>query len=100
MSCASPRQSAPDPDQEKENTIMNYASRVTRSKYRLAYAALIMAALLFSGQPLSTQTASAQAASCGAITPSLTEGPYYKAGSPERTNLVTASMPGAKITIT
>lgn len=76
--------------------------RLTRAKYRFAYVGLLMAALLYSWQPLGaqTQTASAQATSCGAVTPAVTEGPYYKAGSPERANLVTSGMAGTKITIT
>ena len=34
------------------------------------------------------------------LTPALTEGPYFKAGSPERTSLLDAGMPGTKLTIT
>ncbi len=34
------------------------------------------------------------------LTPSLTEGPYFKAGSPERTSLLEAGMPGTKLIIT
>lgn len=34
------------------------------------------------------------------LTPALTEGPYWKEGSPERTNLIDSGMPGTKITIT
>src|SRR5437588_838499 len=36
----------------------------------------------------------------GSITPSLTEGPYWKAGSPERTSLLEPSMSGTKLVIT
>lgn len=35
-----------------------------------------------------------------ALTPSLTEGPYFKAGSPERTSLVTPSMAGTQLVLT
>jgi hypothetical protein len=35
-----------------------------------------------------------------ALTVSETDGPYYKAGSPEATNLVQSGMPGQVITIT
>ena len=66
--------------------------------------ALLLAALL-SGGP---QTFSAHAAglsqatgSCGAgITPALTEGPYYKAGSPERTSLLESGAQGTKLVLT
>ncbi len=34
------------------------------------------------------------------VTPSLTEGPYYKQGSPEQANLYTAGMPGTKLVVT
>ena len=34
------------------------------------------------------------------LTPEETEGPYFKAGSPEQANLVQAGMPGTKIVIT
>lgn len=33
-------------------------------------------------------------------TPSETEGPFYKPGSPERTSLLEPGMPGTKITVT
>ena len=35
-----------------------------------------------------------------ALTQAVTEGPYYKAGSPEATNLIQDGMPGTPITIT
>lgn len=34
------------------------------------------------------------------VTPELTEGPYYKAGSPEQADLYQAGMPGTKLVIT
>lgn len=34
------------------------------------------------------------------LTPELTEGPYYKAGSPEQANLFQAGMPGTQIVVT
>jgi len=34
------------------------------------------------------------------VTPALTEGPYYKAGSPELANLLQTGMPGTKLVIT
>jgi protocatechuate 3,4-dioxygenase beta subunit len=60
-----------------------------------------------SGQALARGAASEmatpaqQTAGCpSAITPSLTEGPYYKAGSPERTSLLETGMGGTKLVIT
>lgn len=35
-----------------------------------------------------------------ALTPSLTEGPYWKQGSPERTNLIDSGVSGRKLTLT
>jgi protocatechuate 3,4-dioxygenase beta subunit len=34
------------------------------------------------------------------FTPSVTEGPFYKRGSPERTSLIEPGMPGTRITVT
>jgi protocatechuate 3,4-dioxygenase beta subunit len=34
------------------------------------------------------------------LTPALTEGPYFKAGSPERSSLLEAGMPGTQLTLT
>jgi protocatechuate 3,4-dioxygenase beta subunit len=39
-------------------------------------------------------------ASSASVTPSLTEGPYYKQGSPEQANLYTDGMAGTKIVVT
>ena len=65
---------------------------------------LLLATLLaYGGQSgVAAAAAQAQAASgcSGSITPSLTEGPYYKAGSPERTSLLQTGMAGTRITIT
>jgi len=36
----------------------------------------------------------------GTVTPELTEGPYYKTGSPEAANLYQDGMPGTKLVIT
>lgn len=44
--------------------------------------------------------AQASASCSGNITPAVTEGPYYKAGSPERTSLVTQSTGGTKVVLT
>lgn len=47
-------------------------------------------------------TAQAPAAGCiaGHLTPPVTEGPFYKAGSPQRTSLLDPGMAGTKLTIT
>ncbi len=36
----------------------------------------------------------------GRVTPAVTEGPFYKSGSPQRTSLVEPGMPGTKLVIT
>jgi len=91
-------------------------SRFTRSRSPLAIGIMLMAlalALIGSGllptsstAPTTAQVALAQtettAAACtpGAMTPSQTEGPYYKSGTPERTSLLESGMAGTPITIT
>jgi len=40
------------------------------------------------------------ACTLGAVTPAQTEGPYYKAGTPERTSLIEPDMAGTPLTIT
>src|SRR2546421_9086896 len=59
------------------------------------------------GRALASGAASVQAAPAqqtagcpSTTTPSLTEGPYYKAGSPERTSLLEAGIGGTKLVIT
>jgi protocatechuate 3,4-dioxygenase beta subunit len=62
---------------------------------------LLLAPLLAqAGSPLRAFAAPAAATCSGTATPALTEGPYYKAGSPERTSLLTPGMAGTKLTIT
>jgi protocatechuate 3,4-dioxygenase beta subunit len=49
------------------------------------------------------QSAAAPAATCSSpatLTPALTEGPYFKAGSPERTSLLEPGMAGTKLVLT
>src|SRR3954462_13180002 len=78
-----------------------------RAKYRKyavgAVAVLMLPALFaYSGGNAGVALAAAamQTASCsGTLTPALTEGPYYKAGSPERASLLEAGMSGTKIVI-
>ncbi len=57
--------------------------------------------------PMTTQPSQAgessqspQCTSPADLTPSLTEGPYFKAGSPERTSLLESGMTGTKLVIT
>ena len=78
---------------------------LTSRKSRVSSFALLLFAvfLTYNFQPLNTTGASAaaMAAGCnGTISPALTEGPYYKAGSPERASLLETGMSGTKITLT
>jgi len=51
--------------------------------------------------PLTAQTAPAETCSTtAALTPAVTEGPYFKAGSPERSSLLDTSTTGVKLTLT
>ena len=65
-------------------------------------AVLLATFITYSYQPFSTSVVSAaQVTGCsGTITPSLTEGPYYKAGSPERTSLLEEGITGTKLVLT
>ena len=57
--------------------------------------------VLASGAASVVATPAQQTAGCpSSMTPSLTEGPYYKAGSPERTSLLEAGMSGTKLVLT
>lgn len=47
----------------------------------------------------STQAPGAAASCSGQPTPAETEGPYFKAGSPERTSLVDPGMPGTRVVV-
>jgi protocatechuate 3,4-dioxygenase beta subunit len=47
-----------------------------------------------------TVAATAVCAAPARLTPAVTEGPYFKAGSPERTSLYAAGMVGTKLTLT
>ncbi|HEX2863060.1 MAG TPA: hypothetical protein VHN99_00720 [Deinococcales bacterium] len=60
-------------------------------------AALAVGSLLASGQ---APRAFAQAAGACAATPSVTEGPYYKAGAPQRSNLAATTSGGTRLTLT
>lgn len=52
-------------------------------------------------RPLTSQNeVSGVSGYCGQITPSATEGPYYKSNSPERTNLRETGTVGEKLTVT
>src|SRR4051794_37700069 len=47
----------------------------------------------------SAQTVAPTATCTGALTPSQTEGPYYKAGSPERASLLEPGMDGTRLVL-
>ena len=65
--------------------------RYTRRKFLTAAATVALAAV---------SNAEAQAAkTCGAVTPSQTEGPYYKPNTPMRASLLEPGMPGTKLVI-
>jgi protocatechuate 3,4-dioxygenase beta subunit len=62
-----------------------------------------LGAVLAAGVILATAVAPsvlAQPAPAAAITPAQTEGPFFKAGSPETTNLLQDGMPGTPLTVT
>ncbi len=66
-------------------------SRYTRREFLTAAVAVALAA---------ASDAEAQAAkTCGAATPSQTEGPYYKPNTPMRASLLEPGMPGTKLVI-
>jgi protocatechuate 3,4-dioxygenase beta subunit len=66
-------------------------SRYTRREFLTAAAAVALAAV---------SDAEAQATkTCGAATPSQTEGPYYKPNTPMRASLLEPGMPGTKLVI-
>ncbi len=78
-----------------------------RERSRLRGAVLIVLLLLFAGQPFGVlpQKAEAeqtyqQAPVACTLTRAVTEGPYWKAGSPLRSNLVDPGMVGAKVRVT
>ncbi len=52
------------------------------------------------GAQTQVSAVSAPGCSSGRVTPSVTEGPFYKAGSPQRTSLLEPGMPGTKLVIT
>jgi protocatechuate 3,4-dioxygenase beta subunit len=64
---------------------------------------LLMTLLSYGVQSFNVPVAGAAqsvSACSGGITPSLTEGPYYKAGSPERTSLLESGTSGTKLVLT
>jgi protocatechuate 3,4-dioxygenase beta subunit len=78
-----------------------------RTEYFGYVLSALVALTLFAAGPdraegsLQGQTQAAQTPGCtGTPTPAQTEGPYYRAGSPERTSLLEANMGGTKIVIT
>jgi protocatechuate 3,4-dioxygenase beta subunit len=73
---------------------------IHRSRGRLVWLCVFLLALFGAAANLGAQAAAAQAGCTGTLTVSLTEGPYYKAGSPARTTLVEQGMRGIRIAIT
>jgi protocatechuate 3,4-dioxygenase beta subunit len=70
-----------------------------RSRSRSVRLCVFLLAFFGAAATLGAQAAAAQAGCTGTLTVSLTEGPYYKAGSPERTTLVEQGMRGIRIAI-
>src|SRR6187455_62598 len=66
----------------------------------LLLCAALLASQLFGLQAQGAVAASPQSAPVCTVTMAATEGPFWKAGSPERTNLVETGMPGARVTFT
>ena len=67
----------------------------------LPVAALLLAAACTGAQsPAPAATASPTASAVAAATPAVTEGPYFKAGSPERTVLYETGMAGTRLVLT
>jgi protocatechuate 3,4-dioxygenase beta subunit len=60
-------------------------------------ARLLIAALLFAGSMLPTALPSYAQAACGSMTPSETEGPYFKAGSPYQSDLAQVGVTGTPL---
>jgi hypothetical protein len=50
--------------------------------------------------PGSVATLQPRVAGCGSATPAGTEGPFYKAGPPEKTSLLEPGIPGTKLSLT
>lgn len=51
-------------------------------------------------QPTAVQSTAAACTSSAALTPAVTEGPYFKAGSPERASLIASGITGITLTLT
>ncbi len=66
------------------------------------WSAGLAAALVLAVQSVSAAAAVPPPPACATarVTPSETEGPFYKRGSPERTSLIEPGMPGTRITVT
>jgi protocatechuate 3,4-dioxygenase beta subunit len=83
----------------------NYVASGRARYLRAGLGVLLLCTLLVQGYGAERRRLPASAAQptpgcSGVLTPSQTEGPYYKAGSPERSSLLTAGMTGTKIVIT
>jgi hypothetical protein len=75
-----------------------YPAPTTLPQAAAAQAVLPTAYPAPTGQPDSQPALSCT--SPATLTPALTEGPYFKAGSPERTSLLETGMPGIKLVLT
>ena len=86
---------------------MNISKSLRRTRYlKLSMALSLVFTLLAAGYSYGLQTAPvsaaslAQASTCPAIlTPAVTEGPYYKAGSPARSSLIESGTTGTKLSL-
>jgi protocatechuate 3,4-dioxygenase beta subunit len=77
---------------------------VYRARSRMRGGAVVVILTLVGLLPVSGQQGASAAqptTECsGNLTPALTEGPYYKAGSPERASLLEQGTPGTKLVVT
>jgi len=95
--CAIPQGAASAPTSAPEITMPAAASNIAEPTVTLPTEDQPTAV-----QPEATQTA-ASPVSCtspASLTPALTEGPFFKANSPERASLLEAGMSGTKLTLT
>jgi protocatechuate 3,4-dioxygenase beta subunit len=81
---------------------MNAISTKSMSRQLAACMAIVVLATLVAPGWQATGTAYAQTSQecSGTLTPSQTEGPYYKAGSPQRTSLIESGSGGTKLVVT
>src|SRR5690349_21717392 len=81
--------------------IMRQIGTRSRRALLLAGMAVLAVSMLLPGGYSAQAAPAGQTGTCnGTITPALTEGPYYKAGSPQRTSLLEAGTTGTKVVLT